>query len=152
VTIGEAVAELVAGGVATIVATRDERLRPSIARAWGVKISDDGSALTLCVEAPDDSPTRSNLIPAAPIAVTCSRPTTYRTVQLKGEVTAVRAPEAGDLASVDEHVGAFSREAEKLGLAADCGRRLLGPELLAVGIRVHEIYDQTPGPGAGGRW
>ena len=83
--------------------------------------------------------------------MTCSRPTTYRTVQLKGEVVSVREPTAEQLAAVDDHVEAFSREAEEVGLMPGTGRRFLDPGLVAVTLAVRELYDQTPGPSAGAR-
>lgn len=92
VRIDNEVRELLAGGVATIVASRDEELRPCIARGWGIVASPDGTEMTLCVAAPAGSRMRSNLESNAAIAVTCSQPTTYRGVQLKGVVVATFQP------------------------------------------------------------
>jgi hypothetical protein len=145
------VSELIAGGVATIVATRDVHLRPSIGRGWGISVSGDGDELTLCVEAAAGSRMRANLEAGGVIAVTCSLPTTYRTVQLKGPVLAVAEPDAEQLNRVHAHAEAFSSEAEQVGLPPRCGFRFLDDGLAFVRFAVAEVYDQTPGPNAGAR-
>jgi hypothetical protein len=134
-----------------VVATRDDYLRPSIARAWGLAASSDGAEVALCVAAPAGSSTRANLESNGAIAVTCSQPSTYRTVQLKGHVIAVSETSDDHLAAVDEHVEAFSREAEAVGLPPGSGRRFTDAGLVAVSFTVSEVYDQTPGPNAGAR-
>jgi nitroimidazol reductase NimA-like FMN-containing flavoprotein (pyridoxamine 5'-phosphate oxidase superfamily) len=145
------VRELLASGVAVVVATCDARLRPAIARAWGISVSSDGTEATLCVSAPAGSKTRANLGSNAAIAVTCSQPSTYRTVQLKGRVVEIGGTSDEQLARVDAHVEAFSREAEAVGLPPGSGRRLADPGLVSVSFAVSEVYDQTPGPRAGAR-
>jgi hypothetical protein len=145
------VRELIAGGVATIVATRDEQLRPSIGRGWGISVAADGDEVTLCVEAPAGSRMRANLDAGGVIAVTCSLPTTYRTVQLKGRVLALVDPDAKQLKHVHDHAEAFSAEAEQVGLPPRCGFRFLDDGLVSVSFAVAEVYDQTPGPNAGAR-
>jgi len=149
VRIDDEVAEFLTGGVAAIVATRDDELRPQIARAWGIHVSADGTELTLCVEAAGGSTTRANLEAKGAVAATFSLPTTYRTVQIKGEVVALAEPTAEQLAAVEEHVAAFSRDVEQVGMPADSGRRMIDRRLAAVTFAVHELYDQTPGPNAG---
>jgi hypothetical protein len=149
VQVGDDVVELLSGGVATIVASRDEELRPEIARGWGIRISDDRSEATLCIEAAEGSPMRANLERNGALAVTCSLPTSYRTIQLKGEASDVRAPTPEQLADVARHADAFAREAEQVGLPLGTAQRLVDPGLAAVTLSVRELYDQTPGPNAG---
>jgi hypothetical protein len=145
------IAELARDGAAVVVATRDSELRPCIARAWGIEILDGDGAMRLCVEAPSPSRTRDNLRPGAEIATTLSRPSTYRSAQVKGVVAELRQPLEADLALVDEHHAAFTAEAERVGLTArHVARALDRGALLSVSVTVHELYDQTPGPAAGG--
>jgi hypothetical protein len=87
----------------------------SIARAWGIAVSADGTEMTLCVAAPTGSSMRANLESNGAVAETYSRPTTYRTVQLKGRVVAVHEPSVEQLAAADDHADAFSREASSWG-------------------------------------
>jgi hypothetical protein len=149
VQVDDDVLELLALGVATIVASRDEELRPEIARGWGISVSPGRSEATLCIEAPQGSTMRSNLEHNGAIAVTCSLPTSYRTIQLKGEAYDLREPTPQQLADVERHADAFAREAEQVGLPTGAGLRLVDPQLTAVAFSVRELYDQTPGPTAG---
>jgi hypothetical protein len=136
-------------GLAVIVATCDERLRPEISRGWGPVLAPDGSVVTLCVGAPPGSKTRANLERGGTLAATFSVPTTYRTIQLKGPVLGVGQPAAEELARVDEHVAAFAREIAQLGIPASRAPRLREPALVAVRMEIRERFEQTPGPKAG---
>ena len=78
------VVELVHGGVAIGVATRDDDLKPEFARASGASVSADGRSLRLCVTAPEGSRVRSNLEQNGAVAVGFSPPTIARAVQVKG--------------------------------------------------------------------
>src|ERR1700757_4286162 len=140
---------LMLAGVATIVATRDDRMRPSLQRGWALAVSEDGREVTVCVSAAPGSRIRDNLESNGAVAITCSRPTTYRTVQVKGEVVGIRDPTAEQRADAEAHADAFSREVEGLGLPRGAGRRLFDTDLVAVTITAAELYDQTPGPRAG---
>jgi hypothetical protein len=126
-------------------------MRPEVSRAWGPELSSDGSTATLCVAAAPGSATLANLQDNGAIAVTLSLPTSYRTVQIKGAVIDLCAPAAEHLARVEEHFAAFADEVEQVGISRDGARRLLDSELVAVSFSVRELYDQTPGPNAGGR-
>jgi hypothetical protein len=137
------------GGLAVIVATCDERLRPEISRGWGPLLAPDGIALTLCVGAAAGSSMRANLEGGGTMAATFSLPTTYRTVQLKGPVLEVADPSAEQLERADEHFAAFVEQVGRVGISASRAPRLREPALLAVRMEVRERYDQTPGPRAG---
>lgn len=141
--------ELARQGVTVVVGTRDERLRPAVARAWGPELSDDGSRLTICIEAPAGSPTRANLAAGSPVAATLTRPSTYSSVQLKGAVAQRRAPLADELERVAAHVDRFAVEGAAVGIAPDLSRRLAGAALLTIVVTIEQRYDQTPGGGAG---
>jgi Pyridoxamine 5'-phosphate oxidase len=91
-TVDPDVAAFVAGGVAVVVATRDDALRPEIARGWGPLVAPDGAAATLCVGLHPGSRARANLEANGAIAATFSLPTTYRGVQIKGVARALREP------------------------------------------------------------
>jgi hypothetical protein len=143
------IAELARQGIAVIVATRDERLRPAVTRGWGPVLSEDGCRLTLCLDAPDGSDTVANLRAGSPLAVTLGRPSTYLTAQLKGPLLEFGAPDDDALRLVAEHMEAFVVETNPLGVAEPVVRATLGDELVAVAMEVAERYDQTPGPGAG---
>jgi Pyridoxamine 5'-phosphate oxidase len=144
--------ELVAflqGPVAVVVATRDEVLRPEIARGWGIEVADDRAAVTLCVDDPGGAQTRANLEANGEIAVTCSLPSTYRAVQLKGRTLQIRPPDERQRSAVLRHLEGFVEEVAAMGVRADGARTFLRGDLLSVTFGVRELYDQTPGANAG---
>jgi hypothetical protein len=150
-TIGAELASLIESGIAIVVATRDGDMRPQITRAWGASVADDGAALTLCVVASEGSRALDNLRANGAIALTFSRPTTYRTVQVKGVATDLREPTERELTRREEHLEVFLEEVEQVGLERRIARRISGGEVVAVTVAVRELYEQTPGPGAGAR-
>ena len=139
------------GGVAIVVATRDDDMRPAITRAWGAHLAADGASLTVCVTALPGSKTRSNLERNGAIAVNFTLPTSYRSAQLKGSVLEVHDPSPAELARVERHIALFVEETTQVGLSASGARQLAERNLLAVTFAVRELYDQTPGPNAGKR-
>jgi hypothetical protein len=150
--IGPDIAGLLARGAAVVVATRDERLRPEVTRGWGVAVAESGDGVRLCVEAALGSPTRENLVAGAPIAVSCSLPSTYRSAQMKGIVVAVEEPAAEDLERADAHHAAFAADALNVGIPSRLAPRFYDrPSLVAVSVTVADLFDQTPGPTAGAR-
>ena len=141
--------ELLGEGPAVVVATRDAQLRPQIARAWAVQHIDAGT-IRLCVEAAPESSTRCNLDHHREIAVTMARPTTYRSVQMKGTVIELREPTPEQRGLVDAHQRALAVEAAEVGMRARLAARILNAtSLVSVAVAVHEVYDQTPGAPAG---
>ena len=148
-TDGPVLAELVLQGVAVIVGTADAARSPAVTRGWGPRLTDDGGVLTLCVDAPEGSPTLANLRAGGPVAVTLSRPTSYLSVQVKGPLRALGAADEDALGIAAAHVAAFIEETSSMGVPAPVIRATVGTELVAVSVEVAERYDQTPGPGAG---
>jgi hypothetical protein len=147
-----AVVEFIHGGVAVGVATRDDDLRPEFARGWGPEVSGDGRSLRLCVTAPEGSRMRANLERNAAVAVGFSPPTIARAVQVKGVAALVREPETADLERVERHVRSFVAECERIGAPRELSERMfVGTGLVAVGLSIDEVFDQTPGPTAGRR-
>jgi hypothetical protein len=149
--LSEEVAAFLRGGVAIVVATRDALLRPEIARGWGLEVGPDGSTVTLCVGLAPGSPTRANLEQNGAVAITCSQPSTYRTVQLKGTAVELGEPDEQRLAGVGRHLAAFVEEVWRVGVSREGAERLLEPDLVQATVAVRDVFDQTPGANAGAR-
>jgi hypothetical protein len=149
VSTGLDIADLVRQAVAVVVATRDEECRPELGRAWAPVLSDDGTRLTLCVEAPAGSSMARNLQAGSPVAAMLARLTSQTTVQLKGQPIEVRAPTNDRLAAVREHVANFVAEITQVGVPEAHARALVGTDFVTVTIDVAERFDETPGPDAG---
>jgi flavin reductase (DIM6/NTAB) family NADH-FMN oxidoreductase RutF len=149
VAVDGVVAALRGAGVAVVAATRDDDLRAEITRGWGPCLSDDGRALRVCLSATPDSRTLANLRANGEIAITFTRPTTYRSVQIKGTVRELAEPTAEELARTERHLAAFVDEAAQVGVPRAICERFAEPPFIAVTIAIGELYDQTPGARAG---
>ena len=142
-------------GVAVSVGTRDADLKPAFSRAWGPVVSDDGRSLALCVIAPPGSWMRANLDANGPIAVGFSPPTIARALQVEGRRVGVREPARRPIWSgpsgtcpVVRRGGRADRRTPR-AFAADV-RRAVRLRLRST-LSIDEVFDQTPGPTAGGR-
>jgi hypothetical protein len=142
---------LVGRGPACIVASRDEDMRPEIARGWAPELDGEAAIASICVGAARDSRMAANLRSNGAIALTMSHSANYRGIQVKGRVGEVGEPTAEQLERVEAHIAAFAADVAPLGLTEEMLRRLVVPDLIAVTFAVHELYDQTPGPQAGVR-
>jgi hypothetical protein len=143
-------ASLLSTGVGILVATRSEDLTPAITRGWGPLLDESTPRLEVSVTAPAGSATLSNLESTRPIAVTVSQPTTYRTMQMKGVVDAIGDLTDEQRSRVQSHQDLFHEEVAKLGVTANAANLFLG-DLRVVSFVVDELFDQTPGVGAGNR-
>jgi hypothetical protein len=86
---------------------------------------------------------RSNLAAKGRIAVTAAHPVTYSSAQLKGTVDVVRDPADDEFDRVEAHRARFAGAAAEVG--ATDGECLMLGDLVTVGFRADEAYDQTPG-------
>jgi hypothetical protein len=146
-------AALMEMGVAVVVSVVADDLHPEITRAWGPLVSEDRRSVTMCVVVDRRLRLRAGLRAGGRLAATFSLPTSYRSLQLKGEILDVRDPSAPELARAEGHFAAFAREAVAVGVPGDAvGRFFLRPELVTATAGVREVYEQTPGPSAGARW
>jgi hypothetical protein len=143
------VAAFLRQGVAVVAATRDGELRPEITRCWAPELSADGCSLRICMSVGPGSKTISNLEQNGELAATFTLPTTYRSVQVKGTLRELAEPTPQELARVEQHIEAFVDQAEQVGVPRIIGSRFAEPPFMAVTIEIHELYDQTPGAGAG---
>jgi hypothetical protein len=143
------IADLVREGVAVVVATRDEEMRPALSRAWGPALSEDGAHLTVCVEAAPGSAMARNLESGSPAAAMVTRLSSHTSVQLKGAVVEVATPTQDRLEAVAAHVDGFVAETAIVGVPEELARALAGQDLLTATIEVAERFDETLGSGAG---
>jgi hypothetical protein len=122
------VVEFVHGGVAVGVATRDDELKPALARGWGPEVENGA------------------------VAVGFSPPTIARAVQVKGVATEVGEPDAADLERAERHFRLFFAECERIGAPPHVPERMfVRSGLVLIRFAIDEAFDQTPGPTAGRR-
>lgn len=149
--ISEALGQLIQSGVSTIVGTRDADLTPECMRAVGARVHADRRHLTVFLPAATAARSMANLRDNAEIAVSFSEVPKHRTRQVKGRAVKLREATEAERADIERYVEAFSAEIALVGLPPAVARRVACFPAHAVEVEVSEVFDQTPGPGAGAR-
>ncbi len=155
VSISDELKAFLEGPVSVLVGTRDSRLVPEITRAWGPRVSEDRQRISLCVPLATSHKTLDNIESNGAIAVAFCLPTDYRTIQLKGRRALAAEPDGADLAAVQRHRDAFAVVNESVGVPRERVEAFwqaeteTSPVLVKVFFAPQQIFDQTPGPGAG---
>jgi hypothetical protein len=142
-------------GVSVMLGTRDSELVPEIVRAWGPRVSRDRKGLSVCVAMAAGAKTVANLRDNGRLAVTFALPADSNAIQLWGRCTGTGPPQPDDLTAVHQHREAFTQLNKSLGvpppfIEALWQRELAGsPDMVAIRFVAEQIFNQTPGPGAG---
>lgn len=138
-----------------VVGTRDAGLIPEVTRAWGLLVSKDRKSISLCAPLATSGKTLDNLAGNGEMTVCCCLPTSYKTVQLKGQCIERADPSRGDLVAVERHREAFGRLNERIGFPRERSETFWqrelesSPALIRLRFVPEQIFDQTPGPDAG---
>jgi hypothetical protein len=120
---------------------------PTVGRAWGLRV-DRGRLVRAVVGA--ESATAMHLRAAGRIAVLIVDLATYRSVQMKGTVTAAEAAGRADQDVYTAYVAEFRAALLAAGRTTPLDAALPA-SIVAVTIDVDATFDQTPGPDAGRR-
>jgi hypothetical protein len=141
---------LLESGCSISVATVGLDGAPHASRGFGLTVLSDGARVRLLLDA-DDRTTRANLAGEGAIAVTGVAVPTLRAVQFKGTANdPVATSDAGDLARAALHLESFFADVNRIEGTPIALLERLRPTAFAVcTITVAEVFDQTPGPGAG---
>jgi hypothetical protein len=140
----------VEAGCSLIIGTVAADGAPYATRGWGLTVLEvETGEVRLLLDADDDQ-TRVNLLETGAIAITATDVPTLRSLQMKGNCADIEP--ATDL---DTERSARYRDA--LFTAIETSERTpreliehVAPSaVIACTVRVHQLFDQTPGPGAG---
>ena len=132
---------------------RDRHLVPFGHRVSGWRVGPDPGTITVLF--PEDSLARlvESLQHNGELAVTLEESPSHETYQFKGSYLRHRAAEDGDFEVVERVRRRWVKSLKSLfpdGVESVMNA-FFSPPALAVDFEVHEIYLQTPGPGAGTR-
>ena len=131
-----------------VVASADATGRPSCTRGFGVELGPD-CTLTVYVNATIAERLRADLEANPRIAVTFSRIPDHRTIQLKGVVRSLRPMTSRDLAVQASYLAALAEHFAQAGVPRSLTRRIRSQPGLAIELEARELFEQTPGAGAG---
>ena len=143
---------MMAKGVSAIVASRDAQLRPSLMRAVGSKVEDEGRVITVYLSRPQSRQVLQDIAATGQLAVVFSQPSTHRTVQLKATHATLRDATQDDAPALAAYCRSLSEELGSLGYSGELAPRMLAhrlDEVVAVSFTPEQATDQTPGPRAG---
>jgi len=146
------IAAFIQSGLSITVAARGERLVPSISKAVGCRVDDDGRGLTVLLFADLAEAVCRDIACNAQVAACFSRPSTSETIQLKGTDARVALASAIDLACARRCLDLLVDDLAKLGFPRAVLESVFWrdpADLLAVHFSVDSAFAQTPGPAAG---
>jgi hypothetical protein len=118
-------------------------------RAVGLRVHPDRATATIYLPEATSQGTRANLLVNARIAVLASYPLDHRSLQLKGGVKRVTLAEEGALPAIQAYLETFASVLEVVGMPPELVRMVSHWPAFAVEFHVEELFQQTPGPGAG---
>lgn len=148
-TLFEELSEHMASGVVVYVATRDASLLPEATYAMGAKVDPDRGVVTVYVPLALAGATRRNIEDNGEVAVTMTRPSDHKSIQIKGKALAVREAGEADRELQSIRRAALIEQFAGVGIPREISRRIAWWPSLAVEFEVREVYAQTPGPRAG---
>lgn len=139
-------------GVSVIVSSCDADLTPSVMRAVGSQISQDGCHITVYVCRSQSAQLLRDVAQSARLAAVFSQPSTHRTVQLKTRTARLREATEDDEPALQHYLQGMERELTSIGFAAVYARAMLAyrlDDVVAIEFVPELAFDQTPGPRAG---
>jgi len=147
----EELARFLESGLAVTVATRDAHLQPDGSWAWAVRVEEGRSHLTVFLHEDGAAAMLRNLADHPEIAVVLDRPTSHRACQVKGTFVAARPAHPEEKEEIARQVESFRADLASIGLPAGLTAGWVLWPATALSIRVTDVFEQTPGPGTGGR-
>jgi hypothetical protein len=139
-------------GVSVIVGSRDLNLRPSVMRAVGSDVSDDGSRVTVFLARSQARQVLQDIAANGWISVVFSELSSHRSLQLKASSAQARHATAAHRHRLAAYLVAMERELGAIRIPAKIIRAMLShrvEEVVAVSFTPEHAFDQTPGPHAG---
>jgi hypothetical protein len=139
-------------GVSVIVGSRDQALRPSVMRAVGSQVADDGRSITVFLSRRQSRQLIQDISANGHVAVVFSEPATHRSVQVKSSRAVIRNAQAADEPVLARYLASMEVEVQRVGYPPPVTRAMLAHRLedvLAITFEPEQAFDQTPGPKAG---
>lgn len=148
----EDVATLIQGGVSITVASRDDRLVPSIAKAVGCRVDAGAREVTVLMFGHAAEAVARDIAHCGRVAVAFSHPSTNKTVQIKGRDARSVPVHPADVALARRQLALFADDLRTLGWDLPFVEGVLWhdpQQLIAIRFTPEGAFQQTPGPGAG---
>jgi len=148
-SIAPELAEFLQSGIGVLVGSRDARMLPEVARAFGVRVEPGGRELTVFLPAATAERTLANGRENGRLAL-CFAAVDHRSYQIKGRMKAVRAADEDERRAIERYRAGLAQHYGSVGMPPRLTYRISHWPAHAVRMEVESIFVQTPGPGAGG--
>ena len=152
IALPEDIATFIQSGVSMTLASRDDRFVPSIAKGVGCRVSPGRDAVTVLVFANAAEELLRDVAHCSKLAAVFSRPSTNRTLQIKGSNVTTAPAGPADVALTRRYIVLLAEELRPLGWSADYVHDVFWHDpvhLVALHFTPEGAFQQTPGPGAG---
>jgi len=137
-------------GIFIALATRNERLEPNGARVIAVAVEPDGAHLQAFLPVPAARDVLPDLESNGQVAICFARPPDERACQIKGECAGTRDASDEEREMVQGQWDRWLDRLTTIGFDRATFAHWPSWPCVAVRVRVRAIFNQTPGPGAGG--
>jgi hypothetical protein len=136
-------------GIAIQLGTRNDRLEPNGVRVVAVSVENDGMHVVAYVPEVSGPQVLPDLEANGQTALVFARPPDERACQVKGTFVAARAATGDERAMVEAQWDRWLDRLTTIGFPRPMFDRWTTWPCIAIRVRVHAIFNQTPGPGAG---
>jgi hypothetical protein len=141
---------MIESDVSLVVGLVDGSGAPIVSRACGLNVLDANAGTVRLLLDAEDAPALAELVHGAVIALTTGNVRTHEAKQFKGHVVSIEAATPADNARAAQYYDDFCRVVEESdGIERAAVERLIPTRFVACLIAFDEMFDQTPGPGAG---
>ena len=138
-------------GLSILVGVADAHGVPTCCRGYALRSTDELETVTVYVPVATSHETIQALATTGRLAIGATWPADHSATQLKGVVTDTRIAREDEAAFVRDQIRVWSDVLAEFGVPKRLSSRATYWPAFAVTMRVEEIYEQTPGPKAGGR-
>ncbi|MCI0621213.1 MAG: hypothetical protein L0387_06020 [Acidobacteria bacterium] len=139
-------------GTIAVSGTRDANLIPHIHYVSGWEVEPDKRTIRCSINRAYEDHLISSLEDNGRFSLTVEQIGSHETYQFKGNYVGSSQPTSADLAAHQRMRNRFAKAVNQLfGVPEDKCRAYIARPSLVVRFTVHEIFLQTPGPGAGHR-
>lgn len=136
-------------GLDVQLATRDAHLQPHGVQISALRVAEDGAHVEVFAPKVGAAAALANLDANGRAALMCSRASDNRTLQLKGSFVSHRPATRSERGFVTDQRAKFEDDLTRIGLPLGLLASWPVWPSVVIRIRVEQVFEQTPGPGAG---
>ncbi|MDH5378534.1 MAG: hypothetical protein OEX00_09445 [Gammaproteobacteria bacterium] len=151
--IDQGLLEFLESDIAILVATRDSSNQPIISRGFGIRVSDDCTQLTVFLTDIQSRQLIHDALQSDHLAVNAANVTNYESYQIKGRHVQQVELNRKDERHISKYLRGIQEQMMLVGVSPEQAATIFqsaeSQKLLALQFTAHEVFHQTPGPGAG---